>query len=153
MQRKTNPIIGATNRAIRNAQTEARAAYDRVKHLKTNRMAMRRLAPITAGLTANEVDLYGGYSSNSLVQLYITLFDLDGFKDERLTKVLAAVYEMTPEIHESEIAQYHEKVYTARVGNINIRVAAHVKEDSETCKRVEVGRELVEQVKYKMICS
>lgn len=150
MQRNVNPIIGATNRAIHSAQSEARAAYEKAKRLKAQRMALRRFAPLTAGLTANEVDLYGGYNT---VQLYITLFDLDGFKDVRLTDVLGALYEMTDTVKEQEVAQFHEKVYTADVGDVHIRIAAYVKEDSETCKRVEIGRELVEQVKYKMICS
>lgn len=150
MQRKVNPIIPATNKAITNAQREARAAYTRVKTLKAQRMALRRFAPLTAGLTLNELDICSGYTS---IQLYITLFDLDGFKDARLTDVLGALYEMTDTVDEQEVAQFHEKIYTADVDDVYIRIAAYVKEDSATCKRVEVGRELVEQVKYKMICS
>ena len=150
MQRKVNPIISATNKAIFNAQREARAAYGRVKTLKDQRMALRRFAPLTAGLTLNELDIYSGYTS---LQLYITLFDLEGFKDARLTDVLGALYEMTDTVKEQEVAQFHEKVYTADVDDVHIRIAAYVKEDSETCKRVEIGRELVEQVKYKMICN
>ena len=150
MQRNVNPIIGATNRAIHSAQSEARAAYEKAKRLKAQRMALRRFAPMTAGLTTNEVDLYGGFGT---MRLYITLFDLEGFKDVRLTDVLSALYEMTDTVDEQEMAQFHEKVYTADVDDVRVRIVAYVKEDSETCKRVEIGRELVEQVKYKMICS
>ena len=150
MNRNVNPLIGAVNQAIRNAQSEARTAYDKVKSLKANRMNLRQFMPIVSHLTRREVDIYGGISTT---YIYITLFNLNGFRDERLTKTLDAMLAFTDTIKESESAQWHQKTYEARLGQVEIKVSAYVDEESETCKRVEIGRELVEQVKYKMVCN
>ena len=84
---------------------------------------------------------------------YIFLNDLDSFKDESLTTLLAAIYEHTDHIEEREYAAAFNKDYVANLEGLEIRVAAYVKTDSPNCYRVQVGTETREVPKYQMVCN
>ena len=84
---------------------------------------------------------------------YIFLNDLDSFKDESLTTLLAAIYEHTDHIEERDYAAAFNKDYVANLEGLEIRVAAYVKTDSPNCYRVQVGTETREVPKYQMVCN
>jgi hypothetical protein len=78
---------------------------------------------------------------------------LDSFKDERLTTLLERLmdYKDDPEVH--EYADSLNKDFHFKLDDLTVRIAAYVKSDSQTCRRIQTGTKTVEQPIYQMICD
>lgn len=85
---------------------------------------------------------------------YISLYNLDSFKCEKLTEVLEYLLSLNPiESTTSQYAGSYNIDYYFEFGYLRITVFAYVKHDSENCRRVVVGEETITQYKYEMVCD
>ena len=86
-------------------------------------------------------------------RLHIQLNRLDGFKDDRLVRVLALLDDVCPEQEVKEYAEYVNRDYTFKGDKFEAVVLAYVKSDSAECRRIKVGTEIVERDKFEIICD
>jgi hypothetical protein len=56
-------------------------------------------------------------------------------------------------VEERDVANYGYKRYTLNSEQINFEIIAHVKDDSPTCKRVVVKREMQEVLTTQFVCE
>lgn len=151
-KRKVNPFIQSLSRAIGTTKRQARDEYELAKKGARNRMEWRaKYANIFKDVEAPALTLSLSHYFGLVAHVFLN--DLDSFKDERLTKLLAAIYEHTDDIEEKDYAANLNKDYIARLDGMEIRIAAYVKSDSPNCYRVQVGTEVREVPKYKMVCN
>ena len=88
------------------------------------------------------------------VEIRLALHKLDSFKDSRLLAVLDVLEDLNPRNVEcSEWADYVEKTFTYKYDRYEVKVEAVVRSDSDSCRRVVDSVELVEQLKYKIVCD
>ena len=88
-------------------------------------------------------------------QITFTLFNLDGFKDQRLEAVLWYLGNLdgSREPRSHEYAQSLNRVFRFEFDGFDVRVDATVRSDSPTCRKVVVSSELVKQDKYAIQCD
>lgn len=150
-KRKVNPFIQALNTSISTAKRRARDEYELAKMASHKRLEWRsKYGNIFKGLDAESLSFSLSYGQ---LVAYVFLNELDSFKDERLTKLLSALYEHTNDIEEKDYAACFNKDYVAQLDGMSIRIAAYVKSDSPNCYRVQVGTEVREVPKYQMVCN
>ena len=93
--------------------------------------------------------------SDGEVSITVTMRSLPSFK----CNVLASVLEYCEALNvgkasTSDMAQYLNRDYRFELeGNWNLSVIAYVKSDSDTCRKIKVGVETVEQPKWEIQCD
>lgn len=100
------------------------------------------------GHVAVETDLF-----DKKPRLYISMSQLDSFKDKRLTNVLYLLDDYCPEQDVKEYAEYVNRDYTFKSDKFEAVVLAYVKSDSDACRRIKVGTETVQRDKFEIICD
>jgi hypothetical protein len=88
-------------------------------------------------------------------QISFYLFNLDGFKDQRLETILWYLGSLdgSREPTSSEYAPSLNRTYRFEFDGFLVRVDATVRSDSPTCRKVVVSSELVKQDKYAIQCD
>jgi hypothetical protein len=79
--------------------------------------------------------------------------EADGFTDPRVVSALEFLTREFEEARTHESAEYLYRSYTFTKPEVQVCFMVSVKGDSPTCKRVEVGEEMVVQKKYKIVCE
>lgn len=151
--RKTNPFIKAINDQIDLYKREIKLLNEKATKLARDRMLLRALyAPMFAGLTNNDrlhISLIGNH-----VHFILYMYELNSFKDERLTSILDyALENISTDVTEKDYAEYDHKEYRLQTKDLYFNIEAHVKEDSPTCRKVVTGMEIKEVPKYKYVCE
>lgn len=90
------------------------------------------------------------------LQITASLYDLRGMKDRKLTKVInhLMAQEFEPvrtKDYVSESLINRDFVFTK--GDITVRIHAYVRDDSKSCKRVQIGEEISVRPKYEIVCK
>lgn len=86
--------------------------------------------------------------------LRFTVQDVDGFKNKRLTDALEMF--MNQGFTESrtwESAEYLNREYTFRRGDLDVELNVYVRSDSPTCRRIPVGEKTITQTQYEIQCD
>jgi hypothetical protein len=153
--RKSNPIIKLINSQINEYKGQANEYSKKADALKQSRMLLRVLyGPIVDGFDMNNGSLSMSWIGN---KPYITayLYKLDSLKDERLTSLISKCMDVinSMEVEERDVADWGYKRYTIENPDVNFEIVAYVKEDSPTCKKVVVKREMKEVLTTKYVCE
>ena len=152
--RKVNPLITAINEQIKYYKDESKSSTRKAKRLAENRMLLRA----TYGSLVNGLDSDNGRVDISWIgrkpYISVYLYSLDGLKDVRLTSLLSNAMDIiSMNVQERDVATYGYKRYTLDSEQINFEIIAHVKDDSPTCKRVVVKREMQEVLTTQFVCE
>ena len=152
--RKVNPLITAINNEIQSERDTARTLAQRAKVLESQRMMLRvKYGPIFKDLDPDLSYLSVYFWSSTKPTLSLSLYRLDGFKDERLTQVLESFMRWTDKVKEEADAANYRKSYTFDLDDVEVMVHAAIRTDSETCERVQVSTEMREVPVYELRCS
>ena len=90
------------------------------------------------------------------LQITASLYDLRGMKDRKLTKVINHLIErefepVRTKDYVSEDLINRDFVFAK--GDITVRIHAYVRDDSKSCKRVQIGEEISVRPKYEIVCK
>ena len=152
--RKVNPLIKAINSEIQSERETARTLQQRAKILESQRMMMRvKYGPVFKDLDLDQSYLNVFFWSSSKPTLSLSLYRLDGFKDQRLTSVLESFMKWTDQIKEEQDAANYRKTYTLELDDVQVTIHASIRSDSETCERVQVSTEMREVPVYELRCN
>ena len=165
MDTKPKTLIQAATAELVAAAAEARA---RIAMLRKYRKQINRVfAPLAAAHKAGVLR----YEPNITVSgkdeawwkviftAYVSTVELDGFKDERLTKLLAKLIHAdetkTRDYAESLNRDFEFRFSVGETAEVQIVVQAYVKSDSPTCRKVlkSTKTEVVERKEYEIVCS
>ena len=152
--RKVNPLIKAINTEIKSERDTARTLAQRAKTLEAQRMMLRvKYGPVFKDLDEDLSYLSVYFWSKDKPTLSLSLYRLDGFKDQRLTQVLESFMKWTDKVKEEADAANYRKSYTFDLDDVEVMVHAAIRKDSETCERVQVSTEMREVPVYELRCS
>jgi hypothetical protein len=152
--RKVNPLIRAINNEIQSERETARSLQQRAKTLEAQRMLLRvKYGPVFKDLNEDLSYLNVYFWSNTKPTLSLSLYRLDGFKDQRLTQVLEAFMKWTDEVREEVDASAYRKTYNLELDDVQVSIHASIRSDSATCERVQVGTEVKEVPVYELRCN
>jgi hypothetical protein len=104
------------------------------------------------------------YVSHGTSTMYVSAYlnGLEGMKDPKLAGVLEYVNLQEPEDITTDdtpeamtrMFQFHWNTdVEGRNRKLIVSIQASVKTDSPTCRKVEIGKEMKEVVKYKLVCD
>lgn len=153
VKRTVNPLIKAMNEGIANHRESAKRSMENAKYgLSVKAMLRAKYSSLFAGLTHKDT-MVSFHSSWEEATLSVIMMRLDSFKDERLTGLLDRLldHHANPEVH--EYADHLNKDFHFKLDGLTVRVAAYVKSDSPTCRKVQTGTKTVEQPVYQMVCD
>lgn len=152
--RKVNPLIAAINNEIQSERETAKTLAQRAKTLAAQRMMLRaKYGPIFKDLDQDLSYLSVFFWSKNKPTLSLSLYRLDGFKDQRLTQVLESFMAWTDKVKEEADAANYRKSYTFDLDDVEVMVHASIRSDSETCERIQVSTEMKEVPVYELRCS
>jgi len=152
--RKVNPLIKAINIEIKSERDTARTLAQRAKVLASQRMMLRaKYGKVFKDLDEDLSYLSVYFWSQSKPTLSLSLYRLDGFKDQRLTQVLESFMAWTDKVKEEADAANYRKSYTFDLDDVEVMIHASIRSDSETCERVQVSTELKEVPVYELRCN
>lgn len=126
----------------------------KAQDLQKNRMLLR----VLYGSLVDGFDMDNGHLSMSWIghKPYISayMYKLNSLKDERLTSLISKCMDaISMNVEERDVADWGYKRYTFDSTDINFEIVAYVKEDSPTCKKVVVKREMKEVLTTKYVCE
>ena len=148
----------ATADITRSRKSLAKYAEQFKKHRKVMMHIVKAVCPKPIGTSYSDTE----YSISARVdatycqpQITFTLYNLDGFKDERLEAALWYLSNLdgSREPRSTEYAQSLNRVFRFEFDGFDVRVDATVRSDSPTCRKVVVSSELVKQDKYAIQCD
>jgi hypothetical protein len=128
------------------------------KHRKAMMHIVKMVCPKPIGETWSDTE----YSITARVdatycqpQITFTLYNLDGFKDERLEAILwyLSTLDGSRDPRSTEYAQSLNRVFRFDFDGFDVRVDATVRSDSPTCRKVVISSELIKQDKYAIQCD
>ena len=152
--RKVNPLIQAINSEIKSERDTARTLQQRAKTLQKQRMLLRaKYGSAFKGLSDDHSYVSVYFWSNTKPTLSVSLYRLNGFKDERLTGLLGQFMQWTDTVREEVDAGNYSKTYSLEMDDVCIQVHARIRSDSVTCERVQVGTEVKEVPLYELRCN
>lgn len=94
-----------------------------------------------------------GYKAKPTVTFYMN--GIDGFKDPNLARAIEFISILCPEAETRDYPEAINRDYSFKGESFDVRIAAYVKNDSESCKRIEVSRKSVQrdEIQYKLVCD
>ena len=152
-KRTVNPLIRAMNEGIANHRQSAKRSMENAKFgLSVKALLRAKYAHVFAGVAHKDTTL-SFHSSWDEATLSVIMMRLESFKDGRLTSLLERLmeYHANPEV--IEYPDHLNKDFHFKLDGLTVRVAAYVKSDSPTCRKIQTGTKTVEQPVYKMICD
>jgi len=90
------------------------------------------------------------------LQITVSLYDLRGMKDRKLMKVINHL--MAQEFEPVRTKDYVSEALINRdfifaKGEITVRIHAYVRDDSKSCKRVQIGEKVEIVPQYEIVCK
>ena len=153
-KRTVNPLIKAMNEGIANHRENAKRSMENARLGLSVKAMIRGLyaKPLFEGMTHKDTIL-SFHASWGEPTVSVVMMRLDSFKDERLTNFMDRLldYDANPEVH--EYPDQLNKDFHFKLQGLTVRVAAYVKSDSPTCRKVQTGTKTVEQPVYQMVCD
>ena len=146
---KTKNVYDDAVRSIRENVKRVRAD---LRDMQANRRKLNRIGAVLAAAIGDTPNSHFFYTSARGV--YCNLDQLESFKDMRLEMVLNALENIkTDEGRTSDWPNSMNRDFHYRVDDIHVTVAAYVKEDSPTCRKVLVGTENVQKEIWEIRCE
>lgn len=144
--KKTIEILNA---GLDEAKRRVKYARENVQKMKSQRRVLSRIVSMVCkGL--NDKDTIAVTATGDI---YINMRELSGFKCAELEMVLTALENLGECIETSDWAELYNRDFLYKINGIYVHLHTYVKTDSETCKRVVVGTEIVEKPKYQLVCD
>ena len=161
MSAKVDKPIGVARKMIAESKREIKRD---IKRLHERAAALRAAEfQLTLLLSAiaeklGSVKMHGwisiiGYGSTMRPHAFLTIYVQDGFKNPNAMRVLEFLTEEfeTAESRDSPYAL--ARTYEFKREGVEVELRVEVEGDSPTCKRVEIGEEVVTHKKYKIVCE
>lgn len=149
---KANDIF---NSATEDAKRNIKYAKERALELRKERKAVMPILKLLAPLLDESSD-HVYLNVGSLTDVRVSMRRLEGFKDQRLTRLLFAIMclDGVKEQTTEDWAEALNRDYHFIVGDrTEITVSAYVKSDSPTCRKVKIGEEMKLVAQYKIECD
>jgi hypothetical protein len=148
-------ILDAAVKSQTNNIELAKARRAMLKSGKTRTMLINLLAPLVYIL--GKVGSISIYDYSTKPSIYVAIYDLDSFKQYELVAALEYLTAETDKVNGSitteDWAAAVNRDFRFRTDKWDVSIHAYVKNDSPTCRKVVVGTEVVEQVKYQIVCD
>lgn len=129
-------------------------AKQRLRELKANRRKLSAIGTaLNVALNGETDDVHVTYNGPSSV--YVMMDQLESLKCQRLEMVLNGIMNL-PDAEVKGTSDWPNSLnrdYHFRVADISVTVAAYVREDSPTCRKVLVKTELKPQDVYEIRCD
>jgi hypothetical protein len=138
--------------AIESASFSVAQATKRLNTIKANRKMIGKVLRSLDKMLDNKDRMYLMENDN-MPHVYVVMYDLDSFKDERLMKVLGYLSETMDNMNTQDWAQSVNRDYRFKSATYSGAISAYVREDSPTCRKVLVGTELQTVEKYEIVCD
>ena len=144
--------------AVESMQSDIRFMKSRVAVLKSGKVR-RLLAKLLQPLIYAVGDAGRVYASVNYgkPEIVISMYGLDSFKQRELVWVLEFLTQETDKLNgEMRTNDYPAAVnrdFNFTTDKWEARITAYVRSDSETCRKVVIGTEMVEQHKYQIVCD
>ena len=147
-----NPLIRAMNEGIANHKEQAKRSLENAKQgLAVKGMLHAKYAPIFTGIAHKDTHVsFSVWQGEPSISVY--LWNLDSFKDERLTTLLERLMDHG-EPSTKEYAEALNKDFRFDLGDAKVQICAYVRTDSATCRKIQIDTKTVEQPVYKIICG
>lgn len=149
--------------AIRSAKSEVRrsiTAYrSAMSALQAHEIIVAHLAGMvlhflaTAKCKSHEFWLSAYGDSEVVLTFYMS--GLESFKDPAIVKACAFLDGAFEDCRTEDYAASHNRDISFRggMGPLRVKLALYADSESASCKRIEVGRSLREEVQYKLVCE
>ena len=151
MPKYQTQLFGAAQADLRYSVAFAKR---RLRDLKANRRKLNAIgSAIGTALNGDTTDVHVTYSGPDSV--YITMDKLESLKCQRLEMVLNGIINL-PDAVATDTRDWPSSLnrdYHFKVADIRVTVAAYVREDSPTCRKVLVKTELKPQDVYEIRCD
>ena len=129
---------------------------DTLKVGKVRTMLLKLLTPLMYAV-GKAGDVSVGMNSNGNPYIYVVMYDLDSFKQYELAAVLEYLTAQTDKLGGVMLTEDWpasiNRDFKFRTDKWDATVAAYVKGDSATCRRIVVGTEIKEVEKYEIVCD
>ena len=129
-------------------------AKQRLNVIKASKKALKPILTRIIDLTS--ATDYLSVSTNlydSKPRMYVTLQNLNSFKDERWVRLLTVLSDHAEMFKTEEYAVSMNRDYKFSAEQYEVNVAAYVLSDSATCRKVLIGVETVQKEKYEIVCD
>ena len=120
--------------------------------IKTNRKLIGKVTR-ALGKLLNGRDWLGVTVNSNLPHVYIAMYDLESFKDDRLAGALGYLSETMDNMESEDWARSVNRDYRFKSSTHSVTISAYVRDDSPTCRRVLVGTELQTVEKFEIVCD
>ncbi len=142
--------------ALDNLKGDITRIKARVKLLKANKAKTVKTVGVIQRIVNDAAYVYLS-SYGDQIEVRINMYHLDSFKQAELTNLLQYLMVYSEAnggtVRNTEWPASLNRDYHFDTDNIRFTVAAYVKNDSETCRKVVIGTEMVEQHKYQIVCD
>jgi hypothetical protein len=142
--------------AISGLNDDAKRFKARIKLLKSSKAKTVKTVGVIQRIVNDAGYVYLS-SYGDQIDIQISLHRLDSFKQVELTNLLQYLMVYTEanggKVRNTEWPANLNRDYHFNTDNVRFTVAAYVKSNSETCRKVVIGTEMVEQHKYEIVCD
>lgn len=151
MPKYQTQLFSAAQAGLRN---DIAYAKRRLRDLKANRRKLNAIgAALNVALNGETDDVRVSYTGPNAV--YVTMDQLESLKCQRLEMVLNGIMNL-PDARVKGTSDWPNSLnrdYHFRVADISVTVAAYVRDDSPTCRKVLVRTEMQPQNVYEIRCD
>jgi hypothetical protein len=137
--------LAGAKRSVENATAQLNV-------LKANRKLIGKVTR-ALGKLINASDWMIVAVNSNLPHVYIAMYDLESFKDDRLSEVLGYLSETMDDMKTEDWARSVNRDYRFKSSTHSVTISAYVRDDSPTCRRVLVGTELQTVEKFEIVCD
>jgi len=137
---------------LADAKRSVESATAQLNVIKTNRKPIGKVLRALEKVTLSSERMYLMVSNNQ-PHIYIGMYNLESFKDDRLANVLGYLSETMDNMKSEDWPQSLNRDYRFTSSTHSVTVSAYVRDDSPTCRKVVVGSELRTVEKYEIVCD
>jgi hypothetical protein len=137
---------------LADAKRSVESATAQLNVIKTNRKPIGKVLRALEKVTLANDRMYLMVSNNQ-PYIYISMYNLESFKDDRLANVLGYLSETMDNMKSEDWPQSLNRDYRFTSSTHSVTVSAYVRDDSPTCRKVVVGSELRTVEKYEIVCD
>jgi hypothetical protein len=148
--RKTNPFIGAINSALNDRQESINQMRETLSKTKAKKLELRvKYGHLFAKMDKDfSISLFSGKPT-----AYISMYQLESFKDSRLTDFLDKLVALDGDMSSTDYASIMNRTFTCNFEDFRVYLDAYVKDDSPTCRKVVIGTKMEEVNEYRIVCD
>jgi len=137
---------------LADAKRSVESATAQLNVIKTNRKPIGKVLRALEKVTLANDRIYLMVSNNQ-PHIYIGMYNLESFKDDRLANVLGYLSETMDNMKSEDWPQSLNRDYRFTSSTHSVTVSAYVRDDSPTCRKVVVGSELRTVEKFEIVCD